>query len=103
MEGEIQRASRAVRGYLFDQYVRACGFEPTTSWVLIVHPSGDCDFTPLQPEEALWCCERAEEISATIRPPLGPRPPWDTERTWACPPERPAPPVHEHSISEVSQ
>jgi len=84
-EVDIRKASGGVRGYLFDQYVRACGFDPTDSYALIVRPTGDCEFTPLEASESRWCCENAQQISATIGPPTATTPPWDAERTWSCP------------------
>jgi len=88
-----QGTNKTVLGYLFDQYVRACGHTPTgTSWVFIVKPSGECEFTPLEPGEPHWCCERAAEISEEVGKPTQGTPPWETERTWRCPPQSaPAP------------
>jgi len=75
----VDESSRAIRGYLFDQYVRACGFTPAGPWVFVVLPSGDCEFTPLAPGEALWCCERRAEISARVSLPTIGLPPWTGE------------------------
>jgi hypothetical protein len=61
---------------IMDQYARDCGFEPTDSWVLIVRPSGDCEFTPLGPGDPHWCCERADDIRAGIGPAIGVTPPY---------------------------
>jgi hypothetical protein len=84
-----QGTNKTVLGYLFDQYVRACGFTPTESWVFIVRPDGRCEFTPLKPGDPFWCCEHEERLGdevGSVRP-TGP-PPWETERTWSCPPPR---------------
>jgi hypothetical protein len=62
---------------IMDQYARDCGFEPTDSWVLIVHPSGDCEFTPLGNQDPLWCCEEATEIEAGIGPAIAEAPPYE--------------------------
>lgn len=79
--------NRKVLGYLFDQYVRACGFTPTgENWVFIVKPTGECEYHPLEPGEPHWCCERAVEIREIVGKPTTGSPPWDTERTWSCPP-----------------
>lgn len=63
-------------GYLFDQYVRACGFTPTGSWVFVVLPDGTCEYTGLQPGEPFWCCERRAEIAARVATPTIGDPPW---------------------------
>lgn len=76
-EGDIRDASKSMTGYLFDQYVRACGFSPGGSWVLIVLASGGCEFTPLAADEPRWCCEKADLISKRIGDPAaGAVPPW---------------------------
>jgi hypothetical protein len=75
---DVNQASTAIRGYLFDQYVRACGFTPTGSWVLIVLPSGQCEFTSLQPGEPWWCCEKRREISVRVGKATVGMPPWAT-------------------------
>jgi hypothetical protein len=80
-----QGANKTVLGYFFDQYVRACGFTPTSSWVFIVRPSGECEFTPLQPGEPYWCCENEERIGEEVGLPTTGSPPWEIERTWRCP------------------
>jgi hypothetical protein len=81
--------NRKLLGYLFDQYVRACGFEPTgSSWVFIVKPTGQCEYHPLAPGEPRWCCEQAAAIREIVGKPTEGAPPWETERTWACPPLR---------------
>jgi hypothetical protein len=85
--------NRRVLGYLFDQYVRACGFTPTgENWAFIVKPSGECEYHALEPGEPRWCCERAAEIRAIVGQPAEGSPPWDTERTWTTPPQRVAAP-----------
>jgi hypothetical protein len=82
-----QGTNKQVLGYLFDQYVRACGFTPIgTSWVFIVKPDGECEFHPLEPDEPRWCCERATELSELVGRPTSGSPPWETARTWICPP-----------------
>ncbi len=63
-----------------DQYARDCGFDPTESWVMIVRPSGDCEFTPLKPGAPHWCCERADEIRASLGPALAEFPPYSGRR-----------------------
>jgi hypothetical protein len=75
-EDDVRGASTPVRSYLFDQYVRACGFVPDGSWVLIVLPSGECEFTTLQPGEPRWCCESRKQISARVGMPTVGLPPW---------------------------
>jgi hypothetical protein len=72
----VEQTSSAIRGYLFDQYVRACGFTPVGSWVLIVLPTGECEFTTLKPGESWWCCENRKEISARVATPTVGMPPW---------------------------
>jgi hypothetical protein len=72
-------SSGAMKGYLFDQYVRACGYAPRGSWVFIVLPDGTCEYTELQPGEPRWCCERREEISARVATPTSGLPPWADE------------------------
>jgi hypothetical protein len=78
-EGDVAETSGAIRGYLFDQYVRACGFTPSDSWVFIVLPSGACEFTPLARDEPRWCCERRVDISARLSLPTVGLPPWAKE------------------------
>ena len=68
--------SKGIKGYLLDQYARACGFAPTGSWVLVVLPDGTCEFTPLEPGEARWCCENRKAIAARVAPPTMGLPPW---------------------------
>src|SRR5688572_30718375 len=86
-----QGANKAILGYLFDQYVRACGFTPTTdSWVFIVRPSGVCEFSLLKPGEPYWCCENQKQIAREVGMPTSGSPPWVAERTWSCPTLAPA-------------
>jgi hypothetical protein len=70
------KSDPGLESMILDQYVRDCGFEPTDSWVMVVRPSGECEFTPLRPDEPRWCCEREEEIEAGLRgaTPIGPPP-----------------------------
>jgi len=82
-ERDTHEASGAIRGYLFDQYVRACGFTPTGSWVFVVLPSGDCEFTTLDSDEPRWCCEHRAEISARLSPPTVGLPPGQSDRNIA--------------------
>jgi hypothetical protein len=85
-QNDVEESSGAIKGYLFDQYVRACGFTPVDAWVFVVLPSGDCEFTPLAPDEKHWCCEQRAEISARVGLPTVGSPPWaspehlDTEK-----------------------
>jgi hypothetical protein len=89
-EDIYEGTNRKVLGYLFDQYVRACGFTPVgENWVFIVKPSGQCEYYALEPGEPRWCCERAAEIRGIVGKPTTGSPPWDAERTWTCPPLAP--------------
>ena len=90
-EDDIYRGTnKVVRGYMFDQYVRACGYTPTPSYIFIVRPTGQCEFTPLEPGEPHWCCENAKQIAVEIDKPTTGKPPWEAERT-SAPPSADAP------------
>jgi hypothetical protein len=69
-------ATGALRGYFFDQYVRACGFTPKASWVFVVLPNGECEYSQLEPGEPLWCCENRTKITARVSTSTSGIPPW---------------------------
>jgi hypothetical protein len=73
---EVEDSSSSIRGYLFDQYVRACGFTPEGSWMMVVLPTGECEFTGLNENEPLSCCENRAEIAASVATPTVGEPPW---------------------------
>ena len=74
------KSEPALESIIMDQYVRDCGFEPTDSWVMIVRPTGDCEFTPLRPGEPHWCCEKEEAIGAELGPATAITPPYMQRR-----------------------
>lgn len=73
---EQVKATPALESVIMDQYARDCGFEPTESWVLVVRPSGSCEFTVLKPGDSHWCCERSEAIQTEIGPATNSVPPY---------------------------
>jgi hypothetical protein len=62
---------------IMDQYARDCGFTPGDSWILIVRPSGECEFTPLGPNDPHWCCEKEHEIASKITRATVSTPPYE--------------------------
>lgn len=60
----------AMKGYLFDQYARACGCEPPdNSWFLVLKTSGECEITALSPGEPLRCCLDPTTLAVETRGP----------------------------------
>jgi hypothetical protein len=60
---------------LMDEYARSYGHEPTSNWILVVHPDDSSDFYTFDDPSTMWCCEErthlrgllSEEVKASER------------------------------------
>lgn len=50
------KSNRELESRLMDQYAKERGYEPTASWILVVHTDGSTDYYPFDDPREMWCC-----------------------------------------------
>lgn len=51
---------------LRDEYARSFGYDPSGSWILIVHADNSTEFYRFDDPSKMWCCGRRDEIGTML-------------------------------------